>query len=392
MSETIEIQGISYPGYTLYKGIPYATAKRFEKPQLTSLASISAQEWPAIAWQLPFEGGTFYDKEFYEDQPQPQMSEDCLYINLWVPENAQNAPVAMWIHGGGFDHGYSYEKEFDGAAYAKEGIIVATISYRVGALGFLVTHEQSQGNLGLYDQLAALEWLHKNIGFFGGDPKNLTVFGQSAGCMSTLSLVRSPLTAGLISKAILQSGLGIEGVVSKEQAAKTGEKFLEFAGISEEELKTIDPKELTEKSFAFLAEHPLAFAPCYDGEFFSKEDQPAKIPYVFGSTFNDIFTENPADENRGMLYEGCLAFGRQMLEEKYPASYMYDFVHPLPGDDAGSFHSSELWYMFGTYPRCWRPMQKEDEELSANMIKAWTSFIKHSDPGWQSYPYIQIYR
>lgn len=185
-----------------------------------------------------------YYKEFYSDPAYiPPMSEDCLYLNIWTPEEAagQRLPVAFWVHGGGFGGGYSSEVEFDGEEFCKKGVILVTVNYRLSIFGFLAhpwlnaENEQGiSGNYGMLDQIAALRWVYENIEAFGGDPKNITVFGQSAGSMSTQILISSDLTGHMISKAILQSGLccerGFADTPTLKEAEGIGGQFAGLAG------------------------------------------------------------------------------------------------------------------------------------------------------------------
>ena len=161
------------------------------------------------------------------------MSEDCLYLNIWTPASGKknaHLPVMVWIHGGAFQNGFGHEIEFDGDAYAKKGIILVTLNYRLGMCGFLshplLTAENSgkgSGNYGLFDQLAALKWIKRNIEVFGGNPNNVTVFGQSAGAGSVQALISSPLAKGYVQRAIIQSGGGLGGIISTKslQEAET---------------------------------------------------------------------------------------------------------------------------------------------------------------------------
>ena len=140
--------------------------------------------------------------------------EDCLYLNVWTPtggESTEPLPVMVWIHGGGFEMGSGSSPMYDGTHFANSGVVIVTINYRLGALGFLeLGHLDEEfagsGNVGLLDQIAALQWVRSNISNFGGDPANVTVFGQSAGSMSISLLMSSPLAQGLFTKAITQSG------------------------------------------------------------------------------------------------------------------------------------------------------------------------------------------
>ena len=199
------------PSVIVFKGIPYAAPPvgelRMQPPQdvipWEGVRECSA--FSAIAPQPGNAPGTFYGEEFYW-MPQPEQSEDCLYLNVWAPAKAVGKkgaalPVAMWIHGGAFVNGYGFEVSMDGDKWAQKDVILVTINYRLG--------ENAAGNLNILDQIKALEWINKNIAQFGGDPSNVTIFGQSAGGMSVRTLLISPLAKGLFAKAIIQSGGGM---------------------------------------------------------------------------------------------------------------------------------------------------------------------------------------
>lgn len=201
------LQGESRAGYTVFKGVPYAAPPvgelRFAPPQPPRPwpGVYTADHFSAACPQLPEQPGSFYEKEFYSPpERQPRMDEDCLYLNIWTPAAApeEQLPVALWIHGGAFDHGFGHEIEFDGAAFCRRGVVLVTVNYRVNVFGFL-SHpwlEEGADNLGIRDQIAALSWVRTHIKAFGGNPDNITVFGQSAGAISTQTLVSSPLTGG----------------------------------------------------------------------------------------------------------------------------------------------------------------------------------------------------
>lgn len=155
------------------------------------------------------------------------MDEDCLYLNIWTPAVSaeEKLPVMFFIHGGGFRSGYSYEIYENGDAYGRNGVILIKFDYRLGCLGYMAhplltgeSEHHASGNYGLLDQIAALKWVRRNIAAFGGDPDNITISGQSAGSVSVLNMVTSPLTEGDIAKAIMQSGGGARRAVGYDTA------------------------------------------------------------------------------------------------------------------------------------------------------------------------------
>lgn len=430
------IRGIAREYGTMFRGIPYAQppigALRFREPQrpLPWEGTFEAVHFPPICWQDASETAGFYEKEFYSTgEFQTGYNEDCLYLNIWTPaqEPGEKLPVALWIHGGAFTHGNGHECEFDGEAYCRRGVILVTINYRLGVFGFLAhpwlsaEHPHGlSGNYGCLDQIAALRWVHENIAAFGGDPDNITLFGQSAGAMSTQTLLSSPLTKGMIAKSILQSAggyhTGFHLDLPLAQAEKNGEDFVSFSGISSlKELRALDAEELCRRASDYANAHPenpLIFRPNIDDHLMThgydeciEQGIVPDIPYMIGSTLNDIAIDlSPSPEGpRGHLYYGCIGWSRQLESLGRNPSYVYDFQRRLPGDDAGAFHSSELWYMFGTLGRCWRPMTPADYQLSDRMLACWTNFMKYGDPNgaaisaqtWrpcgQDDPYVQVF-
>ena len=164
-----------------------------------------------------------------------RLSEDCLTLNIWKPKDATGAPVIVWIHGGALATGYSHEGMYDGGRLAEKGAIVVSINYRLGALGYLAHPELSaespigvSGNYGLLDQVAALEWVKRNIASFGGDPDEVTIAGESAGGLSVLYLMASPIARGLFDRAIAQSAYMISTPELTE--ARHGSPAAETAG------------------------------------------------------------------------------------------------------------------------------------------------------------------
>lgn len=179
---------------------------------------------------------------------------ECLNLNVWAPEGADGLPVFVWIHGGAFRNGSGRSGYYDGAAFARDGVVCVTINYRLGALGFLDTGDEHT-NLGLRDQIMALEWVRDNIAGFGGDPARVTVAGESAGGMSVGSLLGSPLAQGLFAQAVLQSGAG-HHAITRETAQKVTRALAERLGVepSREGFATVEPAALVDATTALDAE------------------------------------------------------------------------------------------------------------------------------------------
>ncbi|MBQ0064911.1 MAG: carboxylesterase family protein [Firmicutes bacterium] len=404
-----KLQGIQMDGYTLYKGIPFAKAPvgklRFEAPEpLDYWEGIKdCTKWPNKAMQFDFEDpNEFYYGEFYfNEEYNVEKSEDCLYLNLWLPDNAKNCPIAMYIHGGAFDHGYASEMEFDGEAFTKKGIILASIQYRVGVFGFLAhpSLSKTSGNNGILDQIMALNWLYDNASCFGGNPENITVFGQSAGCMSTHTLCATELTENKISKAILQSASGYKGGLCSdyplEEAYKVGEYYFHLLGISsKEELKSLDSETLFKTQLQMQAElaqqgNGLPFHPVIDGIVLKdgynallEQGKLKRIPYMLGSVEDEI-DKMPPFQSEHPCEEGVINWSLKLEEIWNEPSFVYYFKHRFKPDNFGAYHSSELWYMFSTYKRSQRPYDESDEKLAEEMVSAWTDFMKTGNPGWK---------
>ena len=217
--DTGKLKGVTAEGVTSYKGIPYAEPPvgdlRWRPPQPVKLwAGVRlASEYGADCMQLPFPG----DAAPLGVKP----AEDCLYVNVWVPAErpTKKLPVMVWIYGGGFVNGGSSPAVYDGSHFARKGVVFVSFNYRVGRFGFFAfpalskqNPSEPHGNYTCTDQIAALQWVRRNVAAFGGDPKNVTLFGESAGGMSVLTLMTSPMAQGLFQKAIIESGGGRTGI------------------------------------------------------------------------------------------------------------------------------------------------------------------------------------
>ena len=331
----------------------------------------------------------FYYNEFRKNRTY-EYSEDCLFLNVWTPKeckNGDNLPVLIYIHGGGFTGGCGHEAHFDGPIWPSKGIIGVTINYRLGPLGFLSFEgETHSGNYGLYDQVCAINWIKHNIEAFGGNPNNITIMGQSAGAMSVQQLCMSPLTKGLFQKAIMNSGGGVSKILNTPRASERYEfskKIMEISNCNNlEELKKLDVKTLFEAyTEAKKGMRMMACLPVIDGELIIdtlvnllKENKQHHIPYMIGSTSEDMM----APFMHSMAKKWGLA-----QESK---AYCFMFNHKLPGDDNGAWHSSDLWYFFGTLKNSWRPMGKADYSLSNMMSDYLVNFVKNDNPNGEGLP------
>ncbi|MCI6023159.1 MAG: carboxylesterase family protein [Oscillospiraceae bacterium] len=422
-----KIQGKRKDGCTTYFGIPYAKAPvgelRWKAPQPVEPwdGVLEATEFPHRAWQMvqtaPKDGkGINYAREFYSNPAfMPPMDEDCLYLNIWRPLGDApegGFPVAFWIHGGALINGFGSELEFDGEAFARKGVILVTINYRLGAFGFLCHRLLSEenggrsGNYGTLDQIAALTWVRENIAAFGGDPEKITIFGQSAGAMSVQTLLSSPLSRDIPAGAILQSAGGYQaGILTDrtlEQGYEIGDVFSEVTGADTlEKMRALSPEAIMEATgklmgISFAKGWGLPFNVVIDGYVMTKGyDQTIEdgdipdIPYMIGSCGNDL-GQTPEMTERGghsQLYYGCINWSLKNAELGRKPAYVYYFDRKLLGDHSGAFHSSELWYVFNTLSRSWRPKSAGDYALAEEINSYWTNFVKTGDPNGKGLPH-----
>ncbi len=431
------------PLITVYRGVPFAAPpvgkNRWRVPQ-------PAENWegvrdcytfaPAALQQIPgVDFQNMYVKEFWS-AGFPQ-SEDCLYLNIWTPARtpADRLPVMVWIYGGGMQCGYTFEPEFDGVGIARRGVLLVTIPYRVGALGFLAHPEltaETGGagctNFGLYDQKAALEWVKRNIENFGGDPDNITIFGQSAGGRSVLFQLTTPLNApGLFHRAVNQSGGGIGGGAMRSypalsEAEEAGRAFFDYLGVKTLAQARALPGETVRRKGVEFCEK-FRWGVSIDGHFVPDDPnarlaagQRLPVPLLCGYTKDDLgafslgntvaefeemvrvrFPERAeeilrlADAESGDMARvrenislNGQRFGLELLAMRAADSglpaYFYEFAAHMPGDDNGAFHSAELWFVFETLGVAWRPFTGRHYELAAQMCSYWTNFAKTGDP------------
>ena len=428
------------PRITAFKGIPYAAPPvgelRWRSPQpakdwdgvldCSRFGPIAMQETPGL------DPNAFYSKEWHVD-PEIPMSEDCLQLSIWTPAKSQDEklPVMVWIFGGGLYNGYPAEMEFDGERFARRGVILVSINYRLNAFGFLahpeITKEDPEypTNFGHLDQRFALQWIKRNISAFGGDPENILLFGQSAGGGSTFMQVISPLNKGLFQKAIHHSSGGqllpaLDSFTLKD-AEKMGEQFFEDLGVKTlEEARALPAEKIVElgklRKYNFGTVVGDSFMPDYPTSMIT-DGKRNDITIMTGNTGNEFQIRVQGDTldeikqyaemmfgNRGQEYIDIISKGTDdieqikkngqwnrfaignyiwldmNIEQGKPDFYYYYFNPEIPGDDAGSFHSSDLWFAFETLAKCWRPFKGKHYDLARQMCNYWTNFAKNGDP------------
>jgi len=418
---------VNDPRNTVFKGIPFARPPvgdlRFAAPQEPErwAGELVCDKWPkaCIQYRRTFQpkGAPWRGRPYMP--PMPDGSEDCLYLNIWTPaeDAGEKLPVMFWIFGGGFAGGWSASPEFRGDAICRRGIILVTINYRCGALGFLSLPQltardphSASGNYGILDQIMALKWVHENIAAFGGDPANVTIFGQSSGGMSVKFLLCSPLSRGLFKRAIIQSGGGLNAgdpTRPKEEIGKVTRECLELLGWTFDDLMTRDAQELNQRimdaAYQVLDFKELFFfQPCIDG--YSITELPEKSIYegrimdadiICGTVAGDswMFTRkvrhlllNNEPALRAFAYSPGIAWARHQVNTGRKPIRTYFFERNVPGDEMGASHASDIFYIFGALDCRPLPWEKYDFSLSEAITDYWTNFAKTGDPNGKGLP------
>jgi len=438
------VEGQSDGAVRAFKGLPYA------KPPVGDArwtAPRPAADWQGVRKATQFGPSCIQPfplpKSIYTDVP-ARMSEDCLNLNVWTPNGAKGAPVIVWIHGGAFTTDATSEGVYDGSKLARKGVVVVSMDYRLGILGYLAHPELSaesprgvSGNYGMLDQIEALRWVKRNIAAFGGDPASVTIAGESAGGLSVLYLMTSPDAQGLFSKAIAESAYMISTPALKD--AVLGQKSAEMSGaiIAAKlgaphiaALRQVDGRIITNYAAA------LGFSPVgtVDGQVLPKQlvdafehGEQAHVPVLVGFNSGEIRSlrvlaaHTPANaatyESQIRTRYGDLAdaylklYPSTNLEESVIAAtrdalygwtaervaidqtqvgqpaYLYLFDHGYPAaDNAGlhGFHASEVPFVFGAdhLPPFWPkpPANAQEAALSDAMMGYWSSFARTGTP------------
>lgn len=444
-TESGAISGVREGGLTVYKGVPFAAPPvgdlRWRAPEPSA-------HWDGTRKADAFAPGCMQEGVSMPGEAPPAVSEDCLYLNIWTPARSgqKRLPVIVWIYGGGYINGSSSMPLYWGDKLAHKGVIVVTIAYRLGPLGFLAYPEltresphHSSGNYGLMDQIAALEWVQRNIAAFGGDSMNVTIAGQSSGSMSVSMLMASPLAKGLFQRAIGESGglfepLQLAPKYLLANAEQDGEKYAASLGATSlQQLRQLPASLLTGNAggivHSVIEPYVLPLSPY---EAFARGQQ-NDVPLLIGSNADEARAlvdvshvtaatfDSDIEHSYGALpaplvaayphatdaeakqarldLERDLRFGWDMwawarLQASTGKSsvYYYSFRQrpPFPAGSVyegwGASHFAELWYVFDHLNQePWR-WTRADRRVAEEMSSYWVNFAKSGDPNGRSLP------
>ncbi len=438
-------------GVIAFKGIPYASPPindlRWERPQ------------PAAPWQ-GVRDATVLGHRCWVNTPEEGLGgstkgitqdEDCLYLNVWTnaKSTADRRPVMVWLHGGGFQFGTSRDPRTDGELLASKGVVLVSINYRIGVFGFfaypkLRVDGRLSGDFGIQDQVAALQWVKANIASFGGDPSNVTVFGESAGSQSVSILMASPLGKGLFQRAIGESGSSLQQLPGAAEMSLRGAAYAGALGAaSVADLRAI-PAERLNKAAAwdFRGGAPIIFAPCIEGYVlpdqvtnvfrqgqqndvaliagYNKREEfaflPETLPHrnaaeflaavqrVFGAarmpeflslypSGSDAEAKVSAEQLFGDLRQRAETWRWLTLESQTgkAAVYGYQFSYESPYSPISS-HVAEIPFIFGNFvPQFFNlsgpPADAQDKALAASLMSYWVNFATSGDPNGVGLPH-----
>jgi para-nitrobenzyl esterase len=404
-----------------FKGLAYAA------PPAGSLRWRPPQGLPESS-----EMSTAYDYGAPCLQPSlPAAREDCLTLNVFRPFGVDGPlPVMMFIHGGGFVTGTANDPLLDGSRLAQAGLIVVTVNYRLGALGWLAHPALSDGgagNFGLMDQIAALRWVHDNIAAFGGDANNVTLFGNGAGATSIALLMLCAQSRDLFQKAILQSVPGRARLPSSREAETAAKQFVAALG-QEADLRAVAPKRLLAAEKRLLDKAPRSFAPAIDGNLLTEDiaagfaaGHESRIPLIIGSNDDETTFDSeaevkealsssgesvaelrklypdikrPSDLAAGVYTDRVFSEPVRMLARFHAATgaptfrYRFAYVPEARRGNPDEGHGRELQFIFGVegVPGA-GIFSRRDREIANRMRAYWINFAKSGDPNAQELPH-----
>lgn len=436
------LAGAAIGGIESYKGVPFAAPPvgplrwRMPQPPEAWSGERPAADFGAICIQPPANGDPGVG-------PLP-MSEDCLTMNVWTPaeRGAEPLPVMVWIHGGGYNNGSGTAGLYDGANLAKRGVVVLTINYRLGRLGFFDhpalaaerAADEPAANYGLMDQIAALGWVRDNAAAFGGDPANVTIFGESAGGAAVTQLMVAPSARGLFHRAVVQSGMGRQRSAElaldrpgRPSAQSLGRAWARGAGLPAEatadDLRAVPAERLLSPMPAFYSDNLIV-----DGVVLAEDvaeafaaGRQAPVPLILGANSAEFWWIRPSDagaygrtddamtgaEHDALLaaYGGAEGYDQHVVSdlifnepERFLArlhaaaghpTYLYRFdVVPdsNPEPSGGATHASERPYVFDNLHTVGRPMGERDARAATAMADYWTTFAAKGNPNGPGRP------
>ncbi|WP_348823142.1 carboxylesterase/lipase family protein [Flavobacterium aestuarii] len=433
------LQGTAEDGLLVFKGIPFA------KPPVGDLRWRAPQ--PVKKWDGVLQVNKFAPGPIQGGNPPSGKSEDCLYLNVWTPAKSakEKVPVLVWIYGGGFGAGATSEASYNGKNLAKKGVVLVSIAYRVGQLGFMAHPELSaenpknvSGNYGLLDMIAGLQWVKENIAAFGGDPNKVTIFGESAGGIAVSMLCASPLAKGLFNGAISQSGGSFgpsrlttypgENMKTLKVAENEGLDYMKSAGVASiEKLRSIEADKLpagrgwpiTDGWVIPDDQYKLYEAGKYndipiligynsdEGASFTRTKDPkefvSSVETRYGKFAENLLKAYPVSDSsvpktaRDLSRDA--AFGWQTwswarLQAKTGKSKVFFYYfdqHPDHPKDSpyygfGSYHGQEVAYVFVNLDASNPQTSKSDLAVSDLMGTYWTNFAKYGDPNGKDIP------
>jgi para-nitrobenzyl esterase len=395
----------SASGVLVFWGIPYAAPPvgplRWRPPQ-------PAPHWSGVREAKKLSHNCMQVHVWDDIDPFPAgVSEDCLYLNVWttkVGSAGLGRPVMVWIHGGGFFAGFGGEERHNGARLAEKGAVVVTLNYRLGPLGFLAhpalaaeSPHHASGNYGLLDQIAALQWVQRNISQFGGDPRRVTIFGESAGGVSVGVLLGSPLAKGLFQRGILESGTGLMGLERRDSAEAAGVRLaglLDVTGNGSEALARLRALSadtllaavrMSRDSLPGRPAVPWRASAVVDGWVIPVPVDSALARHT-GPPASVIVGSNANEGEDGDQWVGAPSRAiARLVTAGGNHAYLYQFTRV--GDDSvsqrmGAYHSAEITFVFGRF----RPLQPVaghtayDSTLADAMSDYWVSFAASGDP------------
>ncbi len=416
----------------VYKGIPYAAPPvgplRWKEPQPVAPWK---QARAATEFGLSCPQGLYAETSPYYQPPFPR-GEDCLSLNVWTAAKGagDKRPVMVWIHGGGYTRGAGSTPTYDGEALAMKGAVVVTVNYRLGAFGFFAHPEltkespnHASGNYGLLDMVAALQWVRKNVAAFGGDPKRVTIFGESAGSSAVNYLMASPLAKGLFHRVIGQSGANFRSRATLAQAEEAGAKQGDLASLraksSDEVMKmastrpSIDGYFLKESVSEVFASGHQSDVPVMAGYNADETRVLAPLPASatadsvreqlktrYGKTYDeftkiypvatatqafDAYYDSTKDAGMGLQMR---TWAREQTKSGKAPAYLYYFTRIPPGknsDTLRSYHAAEIAYAFGNLGAS-RQWEEADRKLSEAMASYWVNFAATGNPNGKGLP------